>query len=118
MQIRELDLKELETAYSVVCQLRKNLTYNDFEDLIYDMRHSNYKMFGIFERGELVHYSGVAITTTLKDKRHLCVYDFITSNKYDAVKYDQLMSEYLQDYANTSMCEKIVFTKESKKEFR
>ena len=109
MQIRELDLKELYSVYDVVSELHVELSYEDFEDLIYDMRHMDYKMIGIMEKDELITFAGVAILTTLKEKRHLRVFDFKTSNRYDAKKYDAIMREYLNDYSRTAMCESVVF---------
>jgi len=61
MQIRELDLKELLTAYEVVSQLRTSLSYKEFEDLIYDMRDMEYKMIGIMDGETLITYAGVAV---------------------------------------------------------
>lgn len=108
MQIRELNLTELETAYSVVCQSRKNLSYKEFEDLIYEMRHIEYKIFGIFERGALVNYAGVSISTSLAYKRHLIIYDMVTDLKFKKQGYVQMMYEYLKDYAKTCMCENLI----------
>ena len=105
MQIRELDLKELYTVYDVLSQLHTQLSYKEFEDLVYDMRHMDYKMIGIMEGDELITYTGVAIQTTFAQKRHLRVFDFITSKKYDSLKYDKIMKEYLEDYAKMGMCE-------------
>ncbi len=110
MQIRELDLKELFIAYDVVKQLRVDLSYKEFEDLIYDMRYMNYQMFGIFEKDILVTYAGVAVQTTLKDKRHLAVFDIVTCRDYQDKNYTQMMRDYLSDYAKTCMCEKLVYS--------
>ncbi len=109
MQIRELDLKELYTVYEVLSQCYSELSYKEFEDLVYDMRHMDYKMIGIFDNDELVTYAGVTIMTTFKDKRHLKVFELVTDKKYDALKYDTMMREYLNDYARTAMCEKVLF---------
>jgi len=103
-----MDLKELESAYAVVSQLRE-LSYKEFEDLIYDMRYMEYKMIGVFEKEQLITYAGVCIQTTLKDKRHLRVFDFITDKNEDVLKYDKIMIEYLNDYAKVGMCEKVIF---------
>jgi len=78
MQIRKLDLKELQTAWEVVSQLRTNIEYKEFEDLVYDMRESNYTMVGIFEKSKLVTYAGVTISTNLYHKRHLFIHEFVT----------------------------------------
>ncbi len=108
MQIRELDLKELYIIYDILSQLYMEITYKEFEDLVYDMRHMDYKMIGIFDNDELVTYAGVTIMTTFKDKRHLKVFELVTDKKYDALKYDTMMREYLNDYARTAMCEKVL----------
>ena len=110
MQIRELDLKELYTAYDVLKQLRVNLSYTEFEDLIYDMRDMNYKMIGIFDDEELITYAGVNVQTNLYHKRHLFIYDLVTDEKYRSKKYGKMMLEYLHDYAKMGMCENIVLS--------
>lgn len=116
MQIRELDLKELFTAYEVVSQLRTELSYKEFEDLIYDMRSMDYKMIGIMDGEELVTYAGVAVGTNLHDKRHLHVYDLITDEKYRGQKYGKMMLDYLVDYAKMGMCENLVYSSSFNKE--
>jgi len=121
MQIREMDLKELYTVYDVLKQLRVTLSYEEFEDLIYDMRHMDYKMIGLLHRGELITYAGVAIQTNLYHKRHLYVFDLVTDEKFRGQGYGYAMLEYLVDFAKTGMCENIVlssgFTKEDAHKF-
>lgn len=110
MQIRELDLKELPEAYEVLSQLRVDLDYKEFEDLVYEMRHKDYKMIGLFEGVELVTYAGVFIQTNLYHKRHLFVDDLVT---YDSVRsrgYGDAMMDYLVNYAKVAMCENIVLS--------
>ena len=109
MQIREIDLKELYTVYGIISHLYPNISYKEFEDLIYDMRYMEYKMIGIFEKGELVSYAGVAIQTTIKDKRHLKVFDIVTAPFYNFSKYDKFMKEYLEDYSRMAMCKSVIF---------
>ncbi len=116
MQIRELDLKELYTAYDVLSQLRTELSYKDFEDLIYEIRHMEYKMFGIMNGEELITFAGVAIQTNLYDKRHLYVFDLVTDEKFRGKKYTDMMLEYLYDYAKVCMCQKMVLSSDFFKE--
>lgn len=110
MQIREMDLKELFEIYEVLKQLRVTLSYDEFEDLIYDMRHMDYKMFGILERGELITFAGVAVQTNLYHKRHLYVFDLVSDTKFRSKGYGKMMLEFLEDYARTAMCENIVLS--------
>ena len=110
MQIRELDLKELYTAYDVIKQLRTQLSYKEFEDLIYDMKYMDYKMIGIMDGEELITYAGVSIQTNLYHKRHLYVFDLVTDTKYRFEGYGKMMLEYLVDFAKIGMCENIILS--------
>jgi GNAT superfamily N-acetyltransferase len=110
MQIRELDLKELLVAYDVASQLRTTLTYDEFEDLIYEMRSMEYKMFGIMDGEKLITYAGVAIQTNLYHKRHLFVFDLVTDEKHRSNGYGEMMLGYLIDFAKMGMCENIVLS--------
>jgi len=110
MQIREMSLKELDSIYELIKQLRPSLSYKEFEDLIYDMRHMEYKMLGILESGKLVCYAGVAIQTNLYHKRHLYVFDLVTDEPKRGQSYGKTMLNYLVDYAKISMCENIVLS--------
>ena len=109
MQIRELDLKELQTAWEVVSQLRTNIAYKEFEDLVYEMG-DDYTMIGIFERGELITYAGVTISTNLYHKRHLFIYELVTDVAYRSQGYGKMMLEYLSDYARVGACENIILS--------
>ncbi|MDY0123522.1 GNAT family N-acetyltransferase [Sulfurimonas sp.] len=110
MQIRELDLKELVTVFEVLSQLRTELDYDEFEDLIYEMRSMEYKMMGIMEGEKLITYAGVAIQTNLYHKRHLFVFDLVTDEEYRGRGYGKVMLDYLDDFARIAMCENIVLS--------
>lgn len=110
MQIRELSLKELLTVFEVLSQLRTELDYDEFEDLIYEMRSMEYKMLGIMDNERLIAYAGVAIQTNLYHKRHLFVFDLVTDEKHRGRGYGKMMIEYLGDFARISMCENIVLS--------
>ncbi len=110
MQIREMDLKELYPIYDVVKQLRTELSYDEFEDTLYDMRHMEYKMFGLLEKEQLITYAGVAVQTNLYDKRHLFVFELVTDANFHSMGYGKMMLEFLEDYAKTCMCERVVLS--------
>jgi ribosomal protein S18 acetylase RimI-like enzyme len=117
MQIRELNLKELQTAWEVLSQLRTDIDYNEFENLVYAMRESNYTMIGIFEKSELLTYAGVSINTNLFYKRHLFVHELVTDIQYRLQGYAKMMLDYLYDYAKMGACENIVlFSEDETKE--
>jgi len=116
MQIREMSLKELDTVYEVLSQLRTNLSFKEFDDLIYDMQHINYKMFGIMEKDKLITFAGVAVQTNFYHKRHLYIFDLVTDEKCRSKNYGKMMLDFLQDYAKTAMCENIVLSSSFSKE--
>lgn len=121
MQIREMNLKELDTIYEVLSQLHTSLSFKEFDDLVYDMRHMEYKMIGLFQRGTLITFAGVSVQTNFYHKRHLFVFDLVTDENYRSKGYGKEMLEYLETYAKTAMCENIVlssgFEKESAHKF-
>ncbi len=110
MQIREISLQELDDAYTLVKQLRPDLSYDAFEDLVYEMRHQEYRMFGIFEKEVLITYSGCSVLVNLYHKRHLYLYDFVTDSSYRYQGYGKKMLVYLEDYARVHQCENIVLS--------
>ena len=110
MQIREMTLKELYTVYDLLKQLRDQLDYDEFEDLIYDMRHMEYKMIGLFEKDALIVYAGVALQTNLYHKRHLYIFDLVTDRAFRSQGYGKEMMAYLKDYAKMAACENLVLS--------
>lgn len=110
MQTREINLTELETAYGVVKELRTELSYDEFEDLVYAMRHQEYKMYGLYEGDELITYAGVSVQVNLYWKRHLFVYDLVTKASHRSRGYGKEMLIYLQDIARMFQCERIALT--------
>ncbi|MEA2072319.1 MAG: GNAT family N-acetyltransferase [Campylobacterota bacterium] len=110
MQIREMNLKELEVIYEVLKQLRVELSFKEFDDLVYDMRHMEYKMIGLFQRGKLITFAGVAVQTNFYHKRHLYIYDLVTDEKFRGEGHGLNMLEYLESYAKTAMCESLVLS--------
>ena len=102
MQIREISLKELYEAYELVKKIY-DIPYDLFEDRIYEMRDT-YKMIGVFEKDHLLAYAGVEIKTTLKEGRHIRIYE-ITAVDEKSLKE---LQDYLEDYAKIAMAEKVV----------
>ncbi len=103
MQIREISLKELYEAYELVKKIY-DISYEEFEDLIYEMRE-RYTMFGVFSGNTLLAYAGVDIVTTLKEGRHLRVYDIVATDDESMLQ----MRSYLEDYARISAARKVVY---------
>ncbi len=104
MQIREVTLQELDSAFEVVKELRDTLDYNDFEDLVYAMRHQEYTMMGIFEKERLLCFAGFSILVSLAHGRHLYLLDLVTVPDERSKGYGKEMIAYLEDYAKIRGC--------------
>ncbi len=103
MQIRQLSLKELYDAYEMVQHLY-DISYDEFEDLIYEMK-DNYIMIGIFEKETIFAYAGLEIVTTLKEKRHIRVYEIYAKEE----RYLNELKSYIVDYAKISAAKKVIY---------
>lgn len=110
MQTREIKLTELETAYEVVKELRTELSYDEFEDLVYAMRHQEYKMYGLFDGETLITYAGAAVQVNFYWKRHLFIYDLVTRASCRKQGYDKEMLIFLADIARMFQCEQLALT--------
>ena len=110
MQIRELNLTELDIAFELISQLYPTLSYDEYEDLIYQMQDKKYKIFGLFEKESLLCYAGVSVDTTLIHKRHLYIHDLVTtsSRRFQGLSKEMLI--YLRDYAKMLQCESLITT--------
>jgi GNAT superfamily N-acetyltransferase len=108
MQIRQLGMDELESAYDVVRELRTSLSYDDFEDLVYAMRHQEYRMYGIFEDDRCVTFAGVCVQVSLEHGRHLLVCDLITRCECRSRGYGTEMLRYLGDTARMFQCGRLL----------
>ena len=110
MQIREISLQELDSAFELVRHLRTNLDYDTFEDRVYAMRHQEYTMTGIFEQGELVCFAGYSVLVNLAHGRHLFLFDLITHPQMRSRGYGKEMLLYLRDQGKIKQCERIVLS--------
>ena len=114
MQIREIKLSELEDAFNIIQELELGLEYEEYEDIVYDMRHQDYKLYGVYEKNTLVCYCGFSILTNLYYKRHIYVYELITSKKNRGLGYASEMIIFLNDFAKINNCNTIVLNSSSK----
>ncbi len=110
MQIREITLQELDVAFELVKALRPHLDYDAFEDRVYAMRHQEYIMVGIFERGELVCFAGYSVLVNLAHGRHLFLFDLITHPLMHSQGFGKEMLLYLRDQGKIKQCERIVLS--------
>jgi hypothetical protein len=106
MQFRELSPSELMESYTLLSELRTELTSDQFDTFITSQYPKNYRPIGAYERGELRIYAGVSIRENLELGRHLIVDDFAVREGYENLSRE--MVDYLGDYAKMYKCQAIL----------
>lgn len=113
MQIREIQLIELTLAYEIIKQHMKDLTYKEYEDLIYQMVKENYRIILLVDQEKPIIYAGIKIETNLLEKKHIHIYELITDKSKDKDYYENKMLSYLVDYAKINMCTSVLLSRKT-----
>ncbi|WP_345993705.1 GNAT family N-acetyltransferase [Sulfurimonas sp. HSL-1716] len=110
MQIREIILTELYTAYEILQHEKEEISYKEFEDLVYEMKKENYKIITLIDDNRATTYAGIKIETNLKYKKHLHIYELISIKDKKNLQYTMEMLSYLIDFAKMNLCKNILFS--------
>jgi len=113
MQIREIKLVELTLAYEIIKQYMRDLTYKEYEDLIYQMVKENYRIILLLDEEKPIIYAGIKIETNLLEKKHIHIYELMTDKSEDKDYYEDQILLYLVDYAKINMCYSILLSRKT-----
>jgi len=102
IEIKELDVNDLEQAFPIVSQLRTHLSLEEYVDLVKIMKPNGYQIFCLFENREIVSYAGIAILTNLYYGKHVWVYDLVTDEAKRGKGYGKLLLSYIENYAKAN----------------
>jgi hypothetical protein len=109
MQIREINLTELDLVYPLIQKKYPKLSFNEYEDLVYEMKKENYKILSIVERTEILAYIGLRVQTSIQLNKHLYITEFITDPEKFKSKYLDEIDHFLKIFAKTYMCKQIKY---------
>lgn len=99
MEMKELStVEELKEAYPVMKELRTHLSEAEFIELVQQMQHEDYQLFGCYDDGELTSLAGVAIKTNLYLNKHVFVYDLVTADRHRSKGYGEKLLTYLENW--------------------
>lgn len=99
IEIKELDISEIELAYPIVNQLRTHLSLEEYVDLVKIMKPQGYQIICLYENGEIVSYAGIAILTNLYYGEHIWVYELVTDEAKRSKGYGKLLLSHIEKYA-------------------
>ncbi|MBN2894744.1 MAG: GNAT family N-acetyltransferase [Campylobacterales bacterium] len=108
MQIRQMNLQELDSAFGLIALLHPDLSFEQFESRIYAMRDQNLQLHAIYEHDTpiCIALSCVLISVRLGHYWHL--FDLITHPQWRFRGYGKAMLGYLRDQARVLGCEHFV----------
>lgn len=98
---------ELRAAFSIVRQLRDHLTRDQYDEYLDEMRESGYRLFAVFEEGNIVAVAGVVIRTNFYNGRHLFVCDLVTDKNHRSEGYGERLMQFLTQWARDRDCESL-----------
>jgi len=110
-EIRELQtVDEWKMAFPVMKQLRTHLTLEEFVALVTEMQPQGYRMFALFDEGEVVAVTGVAQQLNLYYGKNMYVYDLVTDEGGRSKGYGEALLSYIHELARELGCGKVALT--------
>lgn len=111
MNILELKTpKEIKTAFSVIKELRPDLSEIDFLRYISIMQKEGCRLFGLFNDEKLVSVTILTIQTNLYYKKHIWIYDLVTAEQERSKGYGEHLLRFIEDLAQKEACETIALS--------
>jgi len=88
----------------VLREFRRNLSEQDYLNLLEEMRKEGYRLFALRDGDVIVSLAGVAVRTNFHDGRHVWVYDLVTTSTARSKGYGRRLLEYIEDFARRENC--------------
>ncbi|MCL2593639.1 MAG: GNAT family N-acetyltransferase [Defluviitaleaceae bacterium] len=97
LKIKEVKLSELEQAFKVLNQLRPNLCFEEYIEIVKNM--DRYQVVCLFENEEVVSYAGFSKQANLYYGNHIWVYDLVTDEAKRGQGLGRILLSYLEECA-------------------
>ncbi len=103
--IKELTTeKEWLEAFPVMRELRTHLNEASYLDLLDKMREDGYRLFGLYDHGEMAAVAGIALRTNFYYGNHVFVYDLVTQSTERSKGYGKELLSYIHRFAEVNGC--------------
>jgi len=104
-EVRELSTTpQFRNAYSVLSQLRDHLTEETFLEQLDVMREDGYRLFALFDEGDVVAVVGLVVRRNFFCDRHVFVEDLVTDEQHRGEGYGSRLLEYVHEFAREQSC--------------
>jgi GNAT superfamily N-acetyltransferase len=88
-------------AFPIMKQLRTDLTLEMYTELGQEMKKDGYQLFALLVNNEIVSLVGVRMSINFYNKRHLYVYDMVTSSPHQSKGYGEQLLNHIHSYAKS-----------------
>ncbi|MCM3387862.1 GNAT family N-acetyltransferase [Ureibacillus chungkukjangi] len=102
--IRITERAALIKSFEIMKELRTDLTLESYLELYEVMEQEGYELYALYNDREIQALAGVAIKTNFYNKKHLWVYDLVTSSASRSSGYGKELMLFLSDYASENNC--------------
>ena len=102
---------EFRAAYPVMHELRTHLSEEEYLALLHEiMEHQGYRLFALYDEGQIVALAGIEIMVTLYFGRSVHVHELITTESGRSKGYGRKLLGYMDDFARQNDCQVVWLT--------
>lgn len=96
---------EFRAAFPVMQELRAHLSEDVYLHLLHDMvEHHGYRLFALYDVGQIVALAGIEIMVTLYFGRSVHVHELITTESGRSKGYGRALLGYMDEFARENGC--------------
>ncbi|OEF98830.1 GNAT family N-acetyltransferase [Vulcanibacillus modesticaldus] len=98
------NLEDLIDTFPVMNQLRTDLDKDTYLKYLDEMIKQGYKVFALYNDGNIMAVAGVIILTNFYYGRHVWVYDLVTHSDYRSNGYGEILLEFIHKWGEENGC--------------
>ncbi|WP_232819662.1 GNAT family N-acetyltransferase [Exiguobacterium sp. TNDT2] len=91
--------RELDESFSVMNQLRPDLTLEAYRELVAAMRPQGYELYALYTDDTIVSLAGIEVRVNLYLEKHVFVYDLVTCMNHRSNGYGEMLLHFVHEYA-------------------
>lgn len=96
---------EFRAAYPVMHELRTHLSEDEYFALLHEMvEHHGYRLFALYDEGQIMALAGIEIMVTLYFGKTVHVHELITTKSGRSKGYGRKLLGYMDEFARANNC--------------
>ncbi len=116
MEIKIATEEEIKYCYKIMRQTMKDLSEQDFINLVSQQIKNGYKLIYMIDNGEVICVTGFIIAQKLAWGKHLYIDDFVTDKSVKSSDAAKALLDFVKIYAKQQNCDSIHLDSSVKRE--